>query len=120
MIHFCISKVQSLTLIGGNSGIGKADKVIRQIFDALISPTLLSTFTWSGRAKGTQRKTPFKDYKNTQKLIYTVLNLVQNSYTLSSCICDIKCKILKYAYTKSGDVLQNDSLIVLNEDEIDH
>lgn len=88
-------------MIGSNRGDGKAEKFVQQVFQAIVSPELLSTYTWTGRGKGIDRKNSFKNYRNIQNLMFTVLNLIQKTYLMKDFLCDIKMKVLKYAYLHS-------------------
>lgn len=100
-------------MIGGDNGKGKAHKMINRLFGEIMTPALLSAFTWSGRAKGSSRKNAFDSYHNVQKLIYSVLNLVESRYSMSECLDDMKKRVFKYAYLKSektdDNLLVNDS-----------
>lgn len=104
-------------MIGGATGAGKAYKHIKKIFAAIMALDVLSTFTWSGRGKGIERKNAFEKYHNVQKLIFTVLNLIESNYSMDECIRDMKQKIFKYAYLHSSknndieemnDIVEND------------
>lgn len=94
-------------MIGGRNGVGKADKLIGRVFLTIMSAELLSTYTWSGRGKGEEKKNSFKNYRNVQQLIFTVLNLVQKTYSLDECIHHIKFKVLKYAYLHSKKEIES-------------
>lgn len=118
MIYHYSFQINAFSIIGGNHGTakGKATKVLKQLFEQLMKPTLLSTFTWSGRAKGNLRKNSFEKYKNIQKLIYSVLNLVDKSYSMYECLDDMKKKIFKYAYLKQE---KENVMFVENTESID-
>lgn len=109
-----VSQVAALSIIGGTCGIGRADKVIVKIFHQVMTPELLSTFTWSGRGEGNERKHSFKTYQNIQKSVFMVLKLVQNSYSMEQCIRDTKLKVLKYAYLNAKSIDGLTAPIVLN------
>lgn len=90
-------------MIGGSSGTGMANKIINTIFDHLMTPALISTYTWRGRAKGNLRKNPFQNYHNIHLMIFTILNKVQQNYTMTNYFEDMKKKVFKYAYLKSPE-----------------
>lgn len=97
-------------MIGGSCGSGNAHKMINTVFNHLMTPTLLSTYTWSGRAKGNLRKNPFQKYKNIHLLVFAILNKVQHSYTMKNCFEDMKKKVFKYAYLNAEVVSSEEFL----------
>lgn len=99
--------MNALSMIGGDHGKGKAHKVINRLFGELMTPELLSMYTWSGRAKGNLRKNAFDSYNNIHKLIFSVLNLVENKYSMSDCVDDMKKRVFKYAYLKTNKNHEN-------------
>lgn len=90
--------MSALSVYYGNGCNGQADKYLIRVMHAIITPELLSTYTWSGRGKGKEVKNVFKNLCNVQKLIFNSLNNIQKSYCMDTCIRDIKNKVLKYAY----------------------
>lgn len=103
-------------MIGGNSGTAKANKVIKTIFASIMTCELLSSFTWSGRGKGNGKKNSFEKYCNIQKLIFIVLNSVENTYSMSECVLDMKQKIFKYAYLHANKDLLSDVVVINTQD----
>lgn len=81
-----------------------------------MKPALLCTFTWSGRGKGNSRKNPFENYSNIHKLMYSILYLVDKTYSMNECIEDMKKKIFKYAYLKTEP--EDELLVVTNTENI--
>lgn len=85
-------------MIGGSNGQENAEKLIHNVIDSIMTPELLSEYTWTGRAKGNKRKNKFKTYTNIQKLTFNVFLLAQSTYCFSHFLKDLKEKVLKYAY----------------------
>lgn len=105
-------QINVLSIIGGNNGRGCAKKVINSIFDELMTPNLISTYTWHGRAKGSERKNPFKQHHNIHKLVFSVLQKVENGYSMAECYDQIKQKVLKYAYSKGMKITSDEILMI--------
>lgn len=111
-------QVNALSVIGGCKGNGEAKKVIHKVFEQLMTPALLSAYTWSGRGAGKSRKFPFKNYLKIHQLIFTVLNKVQSKYSLNECEEDIKKRVLKYAYLKSDSEPSRANPVSSDESEL--
>lgn len=85
--------------INGDSGILCAKKLIKPLVSHVISPEVLSLFTWTGKTqqKGV-RKLVLKEYTETNSLLYEVLLAADKTYTQREFFDNMVIKVIKGAY----------------------
>lgn len=58
-------------------------------FSTLVTPILLSQYTWTGKGKEGIRKHSFAKYKQILKVIYDAVRAGDKRYTLARCKMDL-------------------------------
>lgn len=85
------------TLVDDN-GYARGKDAILSITEALIHPSLLAQFTWTGKTNvKAVRKYEFSKYKSINNLIHTVCKHADENYTKKSYESDIVYFVMKYA-----------------------
>lgn len=94
--------VSLLSVINGRSGEKEGEKIIKPLFDKMISIELKAKFTWSGRTTLGYTKMPFSVYKEVVSLLFTVVRLADANYTTTQCQRDVTYRVLKHACAKTN------------------
>lgn len=85
--------------INGVRGTKKGSKIIKSVAQAIISGSLLKTYTWTGRSNShDEEKKKLSVKKNVVGLIYDVVKAYDENYSRSECTKDMIYKVCKYAY----------------------
>lgn len=92
--------ISLLIVINGESGDKKGEKIIKQIFDAIIDVEIKTQFTWTGKSAMGKTKLAFSEYKEIINLIYAVVRRADSQYTKSECEHDLTYRVLKYTGVK--------------------
>lgn len=99
-VRYFMFQINTLNIIGGNSGKANGDKVVPHVTYAIISQDFLSQITWTGRAgKGMGKKVSLEKYQNIIRAIFTLCQKADQRYTLEKCRKSVIYKVIKYAYT---------------------
>lgn len=88
-------------LIGLNGVCGdkQGSKIIKSVTEAVISSSLLSTYTWTGRSKSSdEEKKKLSSKVNVVDLIYDVIKAYDGNYSKQQCKTDLIYKVCKYAH----------------------
>lgn len=92
-------QLHALIQINGNSGDLKGPKLVKKLTLEIIDKTLLSDYTWSGRAApNEQGKYAMKDLPLLVRLIYETLRAADSSYAKRQFDDDFVTKVMKVAY----------------------
>lgn len=85
-------------MINGNDGNKNGADVILSIVNAVIEPSTLTVFSWSGKSgiKGAT-KNRFDGYTQIIGLFYSVCRLADRKYAYTDCTKDLTYKVFKYA-----------------------
>lgn len=89
-----------LCVINGDGGGKKGGKIIKSVFDALISCEVAHHFTWSGKSTPGQKKIAFSTYKEIVGIIYAVVRRADPGYCRKDCEKDLTYKVLKHAHAR--------------------
>lgn len=85
--------------IGGATGRGNGEKVLRSVVSKLISTDLLSTISWTGKSSiGKESKVRFSGYAGIIQLIADVCMAADSKMDHDTIVHLLKYKIIKYAY----------------------
>lgn len=91
--------MRALVKIHGDSGQMSGSKLVKGLMNHIITPKLLSTFTWSGRGE----KHIMKNYGAILQVVFETMLAADSSYTLHQFKKDFVVKIMKVAYKGSGE-----------------
>lgn len=95
-----IEQVSLLTIINGEGGEKKGEKIVKSVFDAIIDSKIKHIFTWTGKSSDGKTKIAFPGYKEIIGLICSVIRRADQNYTLKGCEHDLIYKVLKYGCVK--------------------
>lgn len=95
--------MNTLQSIGGSTGKSNGAKLLEPLVHSLITPTFLSSISWTGRGKGKEKKIALNAYVKLLNLITVTLNKADKSYNQLKTENELKYKIIKYARTEYGD-----------------
>lgn len=105
-IHFNLTfftQFDVLKAIGGANGRGDGNKILEPVVHSLISPTFLSSISWTGRGKKNEKKIALSLYENAVNLISFTLNKADSHFNHLKTVNNLKYKIIKYAQSKFGE-----------------
>lgn len=94
-----LHKMKHLITKNGVNGNKNGSKIVKSVVEAIISRSLLSTYTWTGRSKpNATKKNALSTKLNILDLIHDVIKAYDNGYSKRDCMDDIKYKVCKYAH----------------------
>lgn len=85
--------------INGVRGTKNGSKIVKSVAEAILSSSLLSTYTWTGRSKSSEEeKKKLCSNVNVVDLIYDVVKAYDENYSKRQCKTDMIYKVCKYAH----------------------
>lgn len=90
-------------------------KVVTSVVNEVISNSLLSKFTWTGKAsKKNEKKLKLKSYSNVLNLVFEAVLAADRTYTKPQFEYDMTYKILKYAYLHGQSTTSDGPAILIS------
>lgn len=86
-----------LVSINGVCGHKKGSEIVRSVVHAMISPTLLKEYTWTGRSSTQVKKRALCTKENIIGLIYNVVKSYDVNYSQADCDYDLTYRVCKRA-----------------------
>lgn len=84
---------------GMKSNMGNKPKQLKSVLHKLIEPSILATFTWTGKVpRGQKKKHALKSYPNILRVLHSILKKLEGSYDEDMFYNHLKNKVIKHAY----------------------
>lgn len=101
--------------MNGVNGMLIGSKVVASIVNEVISNSLLSKFTWTGKtSKKNEKKLKLKGYSNVLDMVFGVVLAADKTYTRPQFEYDMTYKILKYAYLHAQPTTSNSTATLIS------